>query len=183
MNTESYFYPQEETIETGFTQVELFQRGVEKNQPEVESKSDDDSSFIFHPKVRKPSTHIPIIKAIDSGRYNSLSYENWEGEIVAIENRIIRAKLVCSTPRYYPRIVEMERGFFEQHGILKTLEIGDEFELSFKKIQKPKGQIENLINLRMIEIAKIADDVVEAALEEDLRELSFLFDNHERNRE
>lgn len=179
MNTDTLFYPLEDTVDTGFTIVESFQKDVKNNQPEEETKPSNDSSFIQRFKVQKPTTGMPVLKSVDSSRYNSLEYENWEGRVVAIEGSIIRAKLRSSLPSYCSRIVEVKQSLFANNGIQRDLLIGDEFELSFKQIQKPKGQIENVMSLRMIEVAKVPEDIVAEALEQDLKELSFLFEKHE----
>lgn len=179
MNTETLLDTEDASSKSSIIQTDSVQTDDKRFRSEEETSFDVSSAIRFYSRPRKNSTKMPTIKEVDKSGFNSLDYESWYGRIDSLDSEHVIARLSSRLPNYCPRIVKIERDFFVSKGITGKLTKGDEFEFTLKRIQWPKGQIEQKTTLRMIERVVLSKEEVEAAYEKDLKELSFLFRENE----
>lgn len=177
MNTSILFYEQQKADDSSITAFD--QQTEIEYQPIVDEDEEDILNTQIQPEkdpeTAELSTQSPRVKK-KSDRFNVEEYENWDGEIVYIDNQLIRARIQNTLMSYSPRLIEVKRSFFEKKAGRSNFFMGEEFELSYRKIKKPKGQIENQMTLRMIDVTKVDPSKLEEAVRTEIEALSFLFE-------
>lgn len=163
----SFFFTEEkredETIEWIPTELETYHSGP--SFVRVDERVDD--TVIERPEQQSfLETESKYTQKI-SGSYKVLEYENWLGRIVSVDSKHVIAKLRDTVHTFSPRMVEITYSYFESQGISESLDVGDEFELCFRKVQRGNRPAENEVRLRMIDTLLLSSEELKRAIDND----------------
>lgn len=162
---------QNETIEPTEL-LEIKEERAEYLETTYFEKKDDGSKTDVHIKTED----------IELGT-STKDYENWEGRIVFTDKDVIRARLINTQRIYSPRIIQISKSVFIANGILKDLNVGDIFELTFKHVkiqfktkeEKFGQREENIDTIRLVEQIRLTRSEIDMLVSKELQALSYLF--------
>lgn len=113
-----------------------------------------------------------------SENYTVLSYQNWIGEVLSVQEKSFKAHLRHTLGEYSERLVDINRNILNKIKLNKELKEGMCFYWSFKEIRTNKGQIKKVDSLDFINEVQRPAFEIEEQIEKEMQKLSFLFDDN-----
>lgn len=138
-------------------------------------KKDSKISSYADWEKRDPKVSFFYLTPDHEFKYTVLSYSNWDGKILSIDDNTIRIRLINKS--YSPRYMNINKKYFIKRGIKdEYFTIGSNFCWTFKRIRLEKGQERNVNEIYFHQTLRITHELLEQKVNKELEALSFLFE-------
>ena len=157
--------------------IEIENDKIESNKYIVKSGKLENSKYELAREFDREGTSVFINDSVKEN-YWVIDYQNWEGEVIAINEDTFKAKLKNTNGNSSVRLADIKKSVVDNHDFGNIKE-GSRFNWIFKRIKTNRGQEKNQNKLFWFCEPRKTCKEIEKQVSKEMEKLSFLFSDDE----